>query len=123
MNEQIWIDLVVNSFYEKAKTDILIGYHFRNIQDFQSHIPRIVAFWEIQLRGQSEKPIRPQFDVLNAHIPLNIKKGELGRWLLLFKQTLEEQTIGHPEFLDLKDKWLLKLRFFEETFSRFFSFQ
>lgn len=115
MNQNEWIFKVVNSFYEKAKDDILIGYHFRNIPDFNTHIPRISAFWELQLLGKTTRPYEGgPFDVINVHMPLKIKRGELGRWLLLFRKTLEEEEL--PEFSILKNNWDEKLKNFERIF-------
>ena len=119
MTKEEWILIVVKSFYDKAKTDILIGYHFRNIKDFDEHIPRIAAFWEIQLLGSTQKNLEAPFDMMNAHLPLGIKRGELGRWLVLFKKTLDEKVLLHPEFDSLKSLWLERLKFFEGVFSRF----
>ncbi len=119
MNDKDFIFSVVSAFYEKAKIDVLIGYHFRHITDFDSHIPRIAAFWEIQLLGKTERLIDVPFDMIGVHRPLSIKKGELGRWLVLFKQTLEEKMIGNQHFEDLKKEWLSRLEFFEKTFLRF----
>lgn len=121
MTKEDWIFKVVSSFYDKAKTDILIGYHFRNISDFDEHIPRIAHFWELQLLGKSSKKTEP-FDVMNKHIPLGIKKGELGRWLLLFRKTLDEQGEANPEFHDFKLTWEQKLVVFESIFTKFFNF-
>lgn len=120
MTEREWIFKVVDSFYQKARFDVLIGYHFRNIEDFDEHIPRIASFWEIQLLGSSSRPLSRPFDVMNLHAPLHIKRGELGRWLLLFKKTLEEEISDHSEFLNLKELWLERLSFFEKIFLRFF---
>ena len=115
MSQSEWIFKVVSSFYDKAKDDLLIGYHFRHIQDFTTHIPRISAFWEMQLQGKTQRHFAGgPFDVINAHMPLKIKKGELGRWLMLFRKTLEEQN--GPDFLDLKTKWNEKLNSFEKIF-------
>jgi truncated hemoglobin YjbI len=122
MNKEEWIFKVVDSFYQKAKSDILIGYHFRVVSDFDTHMPRIATFWEMQLLGTTSRELSHPFDVMKVHVPLNIKRGELGRWLLLFKKTLEEQTEKHPEFLDLKNLWLTRLDFFEGVFLRFFGF-
>lgn len=122
MKETEWIFKVVDSFYQKAKTDVLIGYHFRIISDFETHIPRIATFWELQLLGTTQRKLTEPFDVMKVHIPLNIKRGELGRWLLLFKKTLDEETKNHPEFNELKELWLTRLTFFEGVFSRFFGF-
>lgn len=108
---------VVDSFYDKAKTDILIGYHFRNIKDFDEHIPRIAQFWEIQLLGGTDKKVDPPFDVMKIHTPLGIKRGEVGRWMVLLKKTLDEQE---AELGELKSLWLDRLSFFEGVFLRFF---
>lgn len=121
MTKEEWIFAVVKSFYDKAKTDVLIGYHFRIIPDFEEHIPRIAAFWEIQLLGATKRTLSEPFDVMKVHIPLGIKPGELGRWMVLFKKTLEEKST--EEFSDLKKIWLERLSFFEGVFLRFFSFQ
>ena len=123
MTKAEWIFQVVEAFYEKAKTDVLIGYHFRIIQDFDQHIPRISTFWELQLLGSSVRGLSEPFDVMKVHVPLQIKRGELGRWLVLFRKTLDEKTLQHPEFSELKELWLTKLIFFEGIFLRFFGFK
>lgn len=110
-----FIEQVVVTFYQKATTDFLIGYHFRHIHDFDTHIPRIVDFWEIHLLpglhvSERAKKAEP-FQLINIHRPLIIKKGEVGRWIILFQQTLEE-TDQH----ELKEKWLSKLEFFRNVF-------
>lgn len=122
MTKNEWIYSVVEAFYEKAKVDILIGYHFRIITDFDEHIPRIVSFWELQLLGKASRPIEAPFDVMKVHVPLGIKRGELGRWLVLFRKTLDEETAKHPEMQALEEDWLKKLIDFEGKFLRFFGF-
>ena len=123
MSETDWIFKVVQAFYHKAKDDVLIGYHFRIIKNFETHIPRIAAFWELQLQGSTQRPLTTPFDIMKVHIPLKIKRGELGRWIVLFKKTLDEEILLHPEFKDFKELWLTRLIFFEGVFSRFFGFQ
>jgi hemoglobin len=122
VNQHDWILQVVNSFYAKAKTDILIGYHFRVISDFDHHIPRIASFWDLQLLGKTNRSSSEPFDVLNIHLKMGIHKGELGRWLILFRKTLDEETLKHPEMADLKEKWSERLNVFEGIFSRFLGF-
>ena len=122
MNQDDWILQVVDSFYAKAKTDVLIGYHFRVITDFDEHIPRIATFWDLQLLGKTNRTISEPFDVLNIHIRMGIHKGELGRWLLLFRKTLDEETLKHPQMADLKERWMERLIVFEGIFSRFLGF-
>ncbi len=123
MKNTDWIHEVVHAFYNKAKSDVLIGYHFRIIEDFEAHIPRIAAFWDLQLLGSTDKKLIEPFDVMKVHIPLQIKRGEIGRWLVLFRKTLDEETLRRPEFTDLKEQWLTKLVFFEGVFLRFFGFK
>jgi truncated hemoglobin YjbI len=123
MTERDWILHVVHAFYQKAKDDVLIGYHFRIIKDFDTHIPRIATFWDLQLLGSTLRPFTEPFDVMKVHIPLQIKRGELGRWLLLFRKTLDEETASRPEFTALKELWLTRLKFFEGVFLRFFGFE
>jgi len=112
MSTEDWIIQVVTRFYDKARTDVLIGYHFHIIEDFDTHIPRIAAFWEIQLLGKTNR-VTSGFDILKVHSPLGIKRGELGRWLVLFRKTLQENP--GP----LNELWEERLKFFENNFSRF----
>ncbi len=114
MKTESLIQLVVERFYEKAKEDILLGYQFAKIKDFDTHIPRIISFWEIQLLGKTDRPIAAPFDLLNAHHPLNIHRGELDRWVVLFKKTLEECQVNE----DLQTEWIRRIEFFREKLSR-----
>ena len=113
MNHATFVSLVVHQFYDKARTDILIGYHFARIADFSTHMPRIVSFWETQLLGYAHK-FDPPLDVINAHMPLRIHRGEVGRWMKLFRETLNEAQI--PD--ELKTDWDKKLTQFEQVFLR-----
>ncbi len=122
MNQSDWIFNVVNSFYDKAKDDILIGYHFRVVKDFETHIPRIATFWELQLMGKASRPQTEPFDVMKIHSAMGIHRGELGRWLLLFRKTLDEQVSLHPEMFNLKQLWEERLVVFEGIFIKFLGF-
>lgn len=123
MTKPEWILAVVNSFYDKAKSDVLIGYHFRNIADFEEHIPRIASFWDLQLLGKTDRKIDHPFDVANLHLALKIKKGEVGRWLVLFRKTLDDMVTAHPEMSEMADDWRTRLVHFEGIFLRLFSVQ
>lgn len=116
MTSEEFILETVEKFYAKATADFLIGYHFRHITDFETHIPRIAAFWDIQLLGHTQRVLDAPFDVINKHVPLMIKPGEVGRWAILFKETLGDQKYHHPEKLELIDKWYEKLDWFREKF-------
>lgn len=120
MTNEEWIYQVVDSFYQKARHDVLIGYHFRNIKDFDHHIPRIAAFWDLQLLGSTKKTLHAPFDLFNLHNVLGLKRGELGRWMVLFKQSLEHELELHPEFEAMGVLWNERLNFFQVKFSRLF---
>ena len=119
-----YIETVVNSFYEKAINDFLIGYHFRKIrndqashplnstlEEFAHHIPRIVLFWKMQLIKERPQDGSISFDLINTHHKLSIRQGELNRWVMLFMETLEEQG-DHP----LKQEWKERILQFQSIF-------
>ncbi len=126
------IFIVVENFYKKAINDVLIGYHFAKFQRpevLQHHLERITTFWEMQLTGQTSKPLEgDSFRLLFTHLQLNLKRGELGRWIVLFHQTLDEmvhlfeQEISNPESQELKQiimistEWKKRIALFEERF-------
>ncbi len=99
---------MTTEFYKRATADIIIGFHFRNIKDFDKHIPRIAAFWEIQIMGKTQKKVDPPFDLINLHSMLGIKVGQLNRWVTIFNEVLEDfrNQDGHHigEYLIWKEK-------------------
>lgn len=101
---------VITKFYDKATFDVMIGYHFRGIENFSSHLPRIASFWQLQLAGKIEHKEELPFDLINVHIPLKIKKAEINRWVILFEQTLKEFNFDE-EFHHL---WMGKVNHFQE---------
>lgn len=125
------IHSVVRDFYAVATTDFLIGHQFRKIQTieglnpltppleaFEHHLPRINEFWEIQLLPTRKKPGRP-FNLIGVHKDLFIRKGELGRWMQLFYQTLD-QTEKKQELTtqekELLVTWREKIEDFNQRF-------
>jgi hypothetical protein len=131
-SEKQIIELVILDFYKRATTDIMIGYHFRKIQEynldefknhplrppieaFSHHLPIINEFWYRQLKGESNDSTI-QLNVLNKHLYLNIRKGELKRFQIIFKETLEKHYLELDQ-LRLFDLWKSKLDHFTEVFS------
>jgi hypothetical protein len=122
--DKTYILNVVTEFYKKAVTDFLIGYQFRKIathlghhplmppiEAFADHIPRIASFWELQLLHTPFPKDQKPFDLITLHHELSIRKGELSRWILLFKETLEEQDQNH-----LTKMWHEKITHFQAIF-------
>ena len=109
------INAVVTSFYEKATKDILIGYHFDKFSaptELASHLERITSFWEMQLTGTTSVPLTGPFHLLFTHLQLKIKRGELGRWVILFHQTLDSLDLP-SELIEL---WKQRIEIFEVRF-------
>lgn len=129
------IEKVVREFYKKAINDVFIGYHFRkiltkledinNIQNnlgpFESHIPNVVDFWSRQLITDYKSQInRP--NILKIHEYLNIRKGELGRWLTLFRENLETfiNNAQNEDETILLNNWVQKIAQFEAAFNKYY---
>lgn len=120
------IEELVDSFYEKAISDFLIGYHFKKIQtgdalyptlsDFAHHLPRIKIFWKTQLLKDFKNTL--SFNLKESHIPLKIRKGELDRFILLFNETLD-QFEKNQSNQNLIKEWRLRLQFFKIQFTKF----
>ncbi|MEE3079458.1 MAG: hypothetical protein VX341_09000 [Bdellovibrionota bacterium] len=122
--KKLYIDEVVESFYRKAINDIFIGYQFKKISnnpdnlnqvlsDFKPHLLRIKNFWyqQFSLPSEIETSERTLF---HAHDKLNIRRGELGRWMTLFKEELSLSKI--EKTLVFRDQWLQKIEKFEKAF-------
>ena len=120
-----FIKTVVDSFYNKAKVDIIIGYHFRHIDNFNDHLPKIYLFWCLQLlelNAQEKKELISNAsleNIIKKHEYLKIKKGEVGRWVLLFQQTIDSTFLNlekPEEFRLLKQKMTQKTEHFHRIF-------
>ncbi len=117
------IEDVVREFYKVALSDFMIGYHFHKIltpENFENHIKRIANFWELHLTGKISNKSHLPYDLIKAHIPLNIKLGEVGRWEILFNQTLDDSglpteatTPWKAKIRDLKMKMLAHPKLFQ----------
>ena len=113
------INKVVRDFYDLAKNDFLIGYHFRHIEDFDIHIPKIQRFWQLillELPPSEKKDLICQGvpkNVIHSHEYLKIKPGEVGRWIILFQSVLKKYEKQNQ---DLIQHWELEIKKFEKIF-------
>lgn len=128
------IKQIVERFYIKATGDFLIGHQFRKIQKhtpeqgpshplrppieaFRHHLPRIEIFWQIQFGLPLAQKLELPFDIIGIHRRLRIRRGELGRWILLFEETLNEYEKEYGESVqELIVLWRQKLVFFQQAF-------
>ncbi|GAA4792493.1 group III truncated hemoglobin [Olivibacter ginsenosidimutans] len=86
------IKVLVDCFYDKVRADELIGPLFNEIiQDqWPQHLEKMYAFWQTVLLDEHTyygSPFLP-------HAGLPIDNIHFERWLILFKQTIQENFSG-----------------------------
>lgn len=86
------VKLLVHTFYEKVQKDEVLSYIFNDFAevDWDHHLPKMVDFWSNLLFQTGRYKGRP----FQQHLPLPIKKEDFGRWLNLFKETVDELFSG-----------------------------
>lgn len=94
------IKLLVDSFYEKVKTDELLSEIFnKKVSDWPQHLEKMYSFWQTVLFGEHSYKGSPF--VHHATLPLEQKHFE--RWLLIFYRTIDEHFSG-PKAEEAKDR-------------------
>jgi len=106
------IDLLMQTFYQRAMTDETIGYIFTDVAklDLKHHLPIIGDFWETLLfqTGSYQKHGR---NPLMVHGELNDKEPLLSvhfeRWLEIFTEAVDELFHGErSDFLKMRAKMI-----------------
>lgn len=90
------IELLINSFYDKVKTDKIIGYFFSDVVkvDWKKHLPVMYNFWESIIFGTpvyEGNPMKPHM-MLHEKSPMESRHFE--QWLKLFLATVDELFKG-----------------------------
>lgn len=80
---------LVDSFYEKVKTDELLGPVFAHL-DWPKHLPTMYNFWTSMILGDNSYQGNP----FQKHIPLKIDSTHFDRWLKLFHETVDQNFEG-----------------------------
>ena len=90
------VQLLVETFYEKALKDEVIGYLFTDIAqlDLPEHLPRICSFWESILFGNLTYQGNPMEVHQHLHQKEPLVKEHFERWLALFTATVDELFAG-----------------------------
>lgn len=92
--DALFIDRLVERFYEKVRRDPLLAPVFgARIGNWAPHLARMKQFWGVILRGEGQFTGSPM--ALHAAIP-DIEVSHFERWLALFETTLRELE-GEPE--------------------------
>jgi hemoglobin len=89
------VELLVRRFYQAVIPDAVLGPIFHDFGvDWSTHIPKLVDFWAGRLLGQPGYEGNP----VGAHQPVLERcpfgEAELGRWLELWDETVDELFVG-----------------------------
>ena len=90
------IELLIDTFYEKVKTNSIIGLIFSDVAkvDWVSHMPVMYSFWASVLldeRSYDGNPMPVHID-LSKRTPMT--EAEFDEWMRLFKSTTDELFEG-----------------------------
>jgi len=96
------IELLVNTFYDRVRSDDVIGFIFEKVAqtDWSTHLPKMYAFWETVLFRSGGYTGNP----LAAHAKLTplteMGRPQFDRWLTLFRSTVDDLFAGeHAEHI------------------------
>lgn len=87
------IELLVNAFYEKVKTDPSIGPFFKHV-DWKKHLPVMYQFWQNAIfysGGYNGNPLMTHQQINEGH-PLT--REHFNTWIQLFIATVDELFAG-----------------------------
>ena len=90
------IEMLINNFYNKVKSDDIIGFIFNDIArvNWEQHLPVMYNFWETLLLDATSyrNNAMEVHYTLNRKVPLN--ETHFQRWLELFYETVDELFSG-----------------------------
>ena len=89
------VQLLVNSFYDRVKSDTIIGPIFNSIVgDWSQHLPKMYRFWGTVLFGE------PGYsgNTIATHIAIDkkfpLEQQHYDRWIGLWKSTVDSLFVG-----------------------------
>ena len=94
------IERLVNVFYEKVNADDLLAPIFNGVAqiDWAQHLPVMYRFWSSVLLRTNNYRGAPW----PKHAMLPVDESHFGRWLALFRQTVDEHFAG-PKAIEAKN--------------------
>lgn len=109
------IEYLVNSFYDKVRTDELLGPVFNSVirDRWPEHLKKMYTFWQTVLLKEHTyfgSPFPP-------HARLPVQKAHFDRWLELFNGTVDEHFSGEKaeeakwRALKMAEMFLMKIEY------------
>lgn len=86
------IKLLVNTFYEKIRLDLLLGGIFNSVikDRWPEHLEKMYCFWQTVLLGEHTYYGSP----FPAHAQLPVEQKHFDAWLTLWYETIDEYFVG-----------------------------
>lgn len=90
------IEVLVNAFYEKVKTDAVIGYLFNEVAqvNWQTHLLKMYDFWENILFFTGNYDGNPMAKHKELHQKSNMNPSHFAHWNKLFTETVDQLFEG-----------------------------
>jgi hemoglobin len=90
------IETLVNHFYEKVKSDPIIGYIFTDIAhvNWEKHLPVMYSFWEDAIFYTGTYNGNPMQIHQHLHRVANLKTEHFEQWIRLFTSSVDELFEG-----------------------------
>lgn len=85
------IEKLVNAFYEKVKTDEVIGYLFTDVAkvNWELHLPKMYDFWENILFYSANYSGSPMVVHKELHQKSTLTQEHFQHWNALFNETVD----------------------------------
>ncbi|MFN8325707.1 group III truncated hemoglobin [Flavobacterium sp.] len=86
------IEKLVNTFYDKIKTDAVIGYLFNDVAkvNWEKHLPKMYDFWENILFYTADYDGNPMEKHKELHQKSPLNPSHFNHWNMLFTKTVDE---------------------------------
>ncbi len=87
------VSVLIAAFYAKARYDPALAHFFAHV-DWAHHTPRIEAFWNMVLFGDTQYKGDPMAPHVQLHRRLPMEATHFQRWVELFTSTVDELFSG-----------------------------
>ena len=90
------IEKLINTFYNKIKTDTKIGYFFTDVAkvNWEEHLPKMYDFWENVMFSNGNYTGNPMTKHKELHQKSEMKEAHFQHWNALFNATVDELFTG-----------------------------
>ncbi|RZJ35656.1 MAG: group III truncated hemoglobin [Flavobacterium sp.] len=90
------LELLVDSFYDKVKSDDVIGYLFNDVAqvNWELHLPKMYDFWENIIFHTANYSGNPMLRHKELHEKSTMEPSHFRHWNYLFNATVDELFEG-----------------------------